>query len=181
MTAHVEAAAQPGRGLTLRVLMLVLLPMLAVAAMLFGYIQLEASAAARAEAQLSALQGRQSQLRAAVETIDTAKGALQTAVGHFTEAHAAGLAMRRPDAEATQRLLTEANRRAGALRQATEAMRAEAAIEIIGVSASATMSIIASEFGVMVEPTITSTLSSVSSLRVFFTAVVVSVASSRTM
>ena len=127
MTAHVEAAAQPGRGLTLRVLMLVLLPMLAVAAMLFGYIQLEASAAARAEAQLSALQGRQSQLRAAVETINTAKGALQTAVGRFTEAHAAGLAMRRPDAEGTQRLLTEANRRAGALRQATEAMRAEAA------------------------------------------------------
>ena len=127
MTAHVEAAAQPGRGLTLRVLMLVLLPMLAIAAMLFGYIKLEASAAARAEAQLSALQGRQSQLRAAAETIGAAKGALQTAVGRFTEAHAAGLAMRRPDAEATQRLLTEANRRAGALRQATEAMRAEAA------------------------------------------------------
>src|SRR5512134_3378714 len=60
-------------------------------------------------------------------------------------------------------------------------MRLEAAIETIGVSVSATTSIIASEFGVMVEPTITSTLSSVISLRVFFTAVVVSDASSRTM
>src|SRR5512137_1163386 len=60
-------------------------------------------------------------------------------------------------------------------------MRADAAIEIIGVSVSATTSIIASEFGVIVEPTITSTLSSVISLRVFFTADVVSDASSRTM
>ena len=37
-------------------------------------------------------------------------------------------------------------------------MRADAAIEIIGVSASATTSTIASEFGVIVEPMITSTL-----------------------
>ncbi len=60
-------------------------------------------------------------------------------------------------------------------------MRLDAAIAIIGVSASATTSIIASEFGVMVEPTTTSTLSSVISLRVFLTAVVVSEASSSTM
>ena len=60
-------------------------------------------------------------------------------------------------------------------------MAAEAAIEIIGVSASAATSIIASEFGVMVEPTMTSTLFSVSNLRVFLTAVVVSEASSRMM
>ncbi len=59
-------------------------------------------------------------------------------------------------------------------------MRAEAAIEIIGVSLSAAMSTIASEFGVTVEPTTTSTLSSLMSLRVFLTAVVVSVASSST-
>ncbi len=39
-------------------------------------------------------------------------------------------------------------------------IRADAAIEIIGVSASATTSTIASEFGVIVEPTMTSTLSS---------------------
>ena len=49
-------------------------------------------------------------------------------------------------------------------------IRAEAAIEIIGVSASATTSIIASEFGVIVEPTTTSTLSSAISLRVLVTA-----------
>ena len=45
-------------------------------------------------------------------------------------------------------------------------IRAEAAIEIIGVLASATTSIIASELGVIVEPTITSTLFSLISLRV---------------
>ncbi len=60
-------------------------------------------------------------------------------------------------------------------------MRLDAAIEIIGVSLSAATSIIASEFGVMVEPTMTSTLSSVISLRAFLTAVVVSDASSSTM
>ena len=60
-------------------------------------------------------------------------------------------------------------------------MRAEAAIEIIGVSASAVTSIIASEFGVTVEPITMSTLSSEISLRMFLTAVVVSEASSRTM
>ena len=60
-------------------------------------------------------------------------------------------------------------------------MRAEAAIEIIGVSLSATTSIIASEFGVVVEPRTTSTLFSVISLRVLVTAVVVSEASSSTM
>src|SRR5215467_12883671 len=52
-------------------------------------------------------------------------------------------------------------------------MRDDAAIEIMGVSSSATTSIIASEFGVTVEPMTTSTLSSVMSLRVFFTALVV--------
>ncbi len=60
-------------------------------------------------------------------------------------------------------------------------MRAEAAIEIIGTCASDTASIIASEFGVTVEPTTTSTLCSVISLRVLATAVVVSDASSRMM
>ncbi len=60
-------------------------------------------------------------------------------------------------------------------------MRLDAAIETIGVSVSAATSIIASEFGVIVEPTITSTLSSVISLRAFLTAVVVSDASSSTM
>ncbi|MNN18165.1 hypothetical protein D3C81_1313700 [compost metagenome] len=60
-------------------------------------------------------------------------------------------------------------------------MRAEAAMVIIGVSFSATTSTMASEFGVTVEPTTTSTLSSLISLRVFLTAVVVSEASSRTM
>ena len=58
-------------------------------------------------------------------------------------------------------------------------MRADAAIEIIGASASETTSTIASEFGVIVEPTMTSTLSSVISLRVLVTALVVSDASSR--
>ena len=60
-------------------------------------------------------------------------------------------------------------------------MRADAAIEIIGVSASAATSIIASEFGVIVEPRITSTLSSLMSLRVLVTARVVSDASSSTI
>ena len=60
-------------------------------------------------------------------------------------------------------------------------MRADAAIAIIGVSASAATSIIASEFGVIVEPTITSTLSSAISLRVLVTAFVVSEASSSTI
>ncbi len=60
-------------------------------------------------------------------------------------------------------------------------MRLDAAIEIIGVSLSAATSIIASEFGVTVEPTSTSTLSSLISLRALRTAVVVSDASSSTM
>src|SRR5712692_7647828 len=54
-------------------------------------------------------------------------------------------------------------------------------MSIMGVSASATMSIIASEFGVTVEPTITSTLSSLRSLRVLVTALVVSEPSSSTI
>ena len=60
-------------------------------------------------------------------------------------------------------------------------MRAEAAIEIMGVPDSDTASIIASEFGVTVEPMMRSTLFSVISLRVLATAVVVSDASSSTM
>jgi len=60
-------------------------------------------------------------------------------------------------------------------------MRAEAAIEIMGVPLSATASIIASELGVTVEPMMRSTLFSVMSLRVLATAVVVSEASSSTM
>ena len=60
-------------------------------------------------------------------------------------------------------------------------MRAEAAIEIIGVLLSAATSIIASELGVTVEPSRTSTLCSVISLRALVTAVVVSEASSSTM
>ena len=60
-------------------------------------------------------------------------------------------------------------------------IRADAAIEIIGVSASATTSTIASELGVIVEPTMTSTLSSEMSLRVLVTALVVSEPSSRTI
>ncbi len=60
-------------------------------------------------------------------------------------------------------------------------MRADAAIEIIGVCDSAATSIIASEFGVVVDPISTSTLLSVMSLRAFVTAVVVSDASSSTM
>src|SRR6185295_10816570 len=60
-------------------------------------------------------------------------------------------------------------------------IRADAAIEIIGTSASATTSIIASELGVIVEPTITSALSSVISFFVLVTALVVSDASSSTI
>src|SRR5258705_11353149 len=60
-------------------------------------------------------------------------------------------------------------------------IRADAAIEIIGTSASATTSIIASEFGVIVDPTITSALSSVISFLVLVTALVVSDASSSTI
>ena len=60
-------------------------------------------------------------------------------------------------------------------------MRAEAAIEIIGVCASEMTSIIASEFGVVVEPRMMSTLFSLISLRVLATAAVVSEASSSTM
>mgnify|MGYP006920578462 CR=1 FL=1 len=60
-------------------------------------------------------------------------------------------------------------------------MRAEAAIEIMGVWLSLTTSIIASELGVVVEPMITSTLCSVISLRALVTAAVVSDASSSTM
>ena len=60
-------------------------------------------------------------------------------------------------------------------------MRAEAAIEIIGVCASATTSIIASEFGEVDEPRTMSTLFSVMSFLVLATAAVVSEASSRTM
>ena len=60
-------------------------------------------------------------------------------------------------------------------------MRADAAIEIIGVSASATTSTIASEFGVIVEPTTTSTLFSEMSFFVLVTALVVSEPSSRTI
>jgi hypothetical protein len=57
---------------------------------------------------------------------------------------------------------------------------ADAAMAIIGVPASATTSIIASELGDVVEPMTTSTRFSAISLRVFLTAVVVSEASSRT-
>ena len=58
---------------------------------------------------------------------------------------------------------------------------ADAAIEIIGVCDSEATSIIASEFGVVVEPSRTSTLLSVTSFLALATAVVVSEASSRTM
>ena len=57
---------------------------------------------------------------------------------------------------------------------------ADAASEIIGVPLSAATSRIASELGVVDEPMITSTLSSLTSLRVLVTAFVVSDASSRT-
>ncbi len=60
-------------------------------------------------------------------------------------------------------------------------IRADAAIEIIGVSASATTSTIASELGVIVEPTMTSTLSSEISFLVLVTALVVSEPSSSTI
>ena len=60
-------------------------------------------------------------------------------------------------------------------------MAAEAAIEIIGVLASATASIMASELGVVDEPMMTSTLRSLIRRRVLVTACVVSEASSSTM
>jgi hypothetical protein len=60
-------------------------------------------------------------------------------------------------------------------------MRAAEAMEIIGVSDSAATSTMAMELGVVVEPTITSTLFSDTSLRTFLTAVVVSEASSSMM
>ena len=60
-------------------------------------------------------------------------------------------------------------------------IRDDAAIEIIGVSASAATSTIASEFGVIVEPTITSTLFSEMSFFVLVTAFVVSEPSSSTI
>ncbi len=60
-------------------------------------------------------------------------------------------------------------------------MRAEAATEIIGTLASLTTSIMASEVGVVDEPSTMSTLFSVMSLRVLATAAVVSEASSSTM
>src|SRR6218665_42988 len=60
-------------------------------------------------------------------------------------------------------------------------MGGDAAMEIMGVRASATTSIMASEFGVMLDPRMMSTLLSLISLRVLFTAVVVSDASSSTM
>jgi hypothetical protein len=60
-------------------------------------------------------------------------------------------------------------------------MRADAAMEIMGVCASAATSIIASELGVVLEPRMMSTLLSLISLRVLPTAVVVSDASSSTM
>src|SRR6218665_2840225 len=50
-------------------------------------------------------------------------------------------------------------------------MRGDAAVEIIGVRASATTSIRASEFGVMLEPRMMSTLLSLINFPVFFTAV----------
>ena len=60
-------------------------------------------------------------------------------------------------------------------------IRADEASEITGVSPSATTSIIASVFGVVVEPMIASTLLSLISLRVLTTAALESLASSRTM
>ena len=59
-------------------------------------------------------------------------------------------------------------------------MAAEAPSEIIGVCASATASIMASEFGVVDEPRMMSTLFSEISLRALLTALVVSEASSST-
>ena len=60
-------------------------------------------------------------------------------------------------------------------------MRADAAMEIMGVCASETTSIMASELGVVLEPRMMSTLLSLINLRVLPTAVVVSDASSSTM
>lgn len=127
MNAAKISDSKPGRGLTVRVLLLVLLPMLAVAAMQLVYIGLEGRAAARAATQLEGLQARQSTLREAMDGIDAAQDALRTAVGRFTEAHAAGLAMRSLDPEATRGLIAEARQRVSTLRQATEALGAEAA------------------------------------------------------
>src|SRR5574342_647187 len=59
-------------------------------------------------------------------------------------------------------------------------MRTPAASEIMGVPVSAATSIMASELGTVLEPTSTSTLFSLTSLRAFFTALVLSVASSST-
>ena len=56
-----------------------------------------------------------------------------------------------------------------------------AASEMSGVPVSAATSIMASELGVVFDPTRTSTWFSLVSLRAFLTAVVLSVASSRTM
>src|SRR5450830_790690 len=58
---------------------------------------------------------------------------------------------------------------------------AEPAMEIMGVSLSAATSIMASEFGVVLEPMTTSTLFSLISFLMFLVAAVGSVASSRTM
>ena len=60
-------------------------------------------------------------------------------------------------------------------------IRADEASEITGVSPSATTSIIASVFGVVVEPMIASTLFSLMSFRVLTTAALESLASSSTM
>ncbi len=60
-------------------------------------------------------------------------------------------------------------------------MAADAPSEIMGVCASATTSIMASEVGVVEEPMMTSTLRSVISLRVLVTVCVVSEASSSRM
>ena len=60
-------------------------------------------------------------------------------------------------------------------------IRADEASEITGVSPSATTSIIASVFGVVVEPMIASTLFSLMSFLVLTTAALESLASSRTM
>ena len=68
-----------------------------------------------------------------------------------------------------------------ALRTAVIVAQALAAIEIMGVFDSVTASIMASELGVVVEPSTMSTLFSEISLRVLVTAAVVSEASSSTM
>ena len=60
-------------------------------------------------------------------------------------------------------------------------MRTDEAREMVGVSPSATTSVMASELGVVVEPMIASTAFSAMSFLAFCTASVVSLASSRTM